>query len=54
MLDVDLFNKFICLDCKHGFLLSGSTAINLIICPKCKSLNYEYVRKKIETLKPKK
>ena len=52
MLDIDLYQLFKCLDCKKDFQLSGSTAINLIICPYCQSKNYEYIRKNIKPLKP--
>ncbi len=41
MTDIDLYTKIICIDCLNTYLISGSTAINLIECPKCKSKNYE-------------
>jgi DNA-directed RNA polymerase subunit RPC12/RpoP len=41
MIDIDLYTKFICIDCLHEYLLSGSTAVNLIQCPKCQSKNWE-------------
>lgn len=51
MLDIDLYRQFKCLDCSNTYLLSGSTAICLIICPKCKSANFEYIRNNIKPLK---
>ena len=41
MIDIDLYTKMICIDCAKTYLISGSTAINLIECPLCKSKNYE-------------
>jgi len=47
MNDIDLYKKFLCHDCKHEFLLPGSTPGSKIECPKCKSKNYENIRLKI-------
>lgn len=48
---IDLYHNFKCLDCKITYRLSGSTAINLIICPVCQSKNHEYIRDCIKPLK---
>lgn len=41
MIDIDLYNKIVCVDCQKTYLISGSTAVNLIECPYCKSKNWE-------------